>query len=105
MAGGMSGEARQGRSRRDQALRDGRGDRLRAVRNVQALDGLVAVEVDRALAQAKDDRDLGRGLAASDPGQHLPLAVGQVTVGMRPGALVPASEPVLDDDAENLEID
>src|SRR4029079_11843675 len=88
----------------DQAGRERLGDRLGSVDDVETAHGLVAVEIDGALAQAEDDGNLGRGLAPSDPGQDLLLALREVILAPCARDAVATAQPVPDDEAEHLEI-
>ena len=85
----------------------GRGfDRgLGAGRSAELAAGIVGVKIYGAFAQADDLRDLGRSLAARDPGENLDLAVVQ-TDRLRPqsGTRDPV-EPRRDDRCQHVEVD
>src|SRR4051794_19752110 len=89
----------------DQPSGDCLRDRLGPIDDVEAPHGPVAVKVHRALAQAEDDGDLGRGLAATHPGEHVPLTACQVDMGGPYGRTLCAPKAVLDDHIQHFDID
>ena len=91
--------------RSDQSLRDRLCHRLRSIDHIEASHGLIAVKVHRPLAQAEDDCNLGGGLSPAHPRENFLFPLGQVDVGLRSSATVGASESVLDNHTQHLEID
>src|SRR4051812_2862477 len=78
---------------------------MRSVDDIQALHGLVEMEIDGSLPQIEDQGDLGGRLPAAGPGQHFPFPAGQMAERV---AALPAwtrAETMLHHDSQHLEVD